>query len=278
MYRGGALKKLVLGLAPLLVLAAFSVWSTCRVVGAGAGVPDDDAWQAASKAVRAEHRAGDLIVFAPRWIDPVGRLHLGDLIPIEMAARLDGDRYGVIWELGIRGARAPETRGLSPASQRRFGGVVVRRFERAPAVVLSDLVAIAAAAPGSLQLGGAVARPPQVVLAEVGFEPHRCVQVTPAAGQEMTVTFPAVTLGTELVGAVGLADVFTRRDVRTPIELVVTAGGREVAKARAGVNSGWVRWRGATTPGSGDVVVTARALGGSKGRDRLICFAAEARR
>jgi hypothetical protein len=117
-----------------------------------------------------------------------------------------------------------------------------------------------------------------VVLAEVGFEPHRCVQMVPSVGQEASVTFPAVALGTQLVGAVGLADVFTRRDVRTPIELIVQVGGTEIARARAGVNSGWVRWRGPTTPGTADVTIIARAVGGAKARDRLVCFAAEARR
>jgi hypothetical protein len=126
------LKKLALGLAPIVALAIAAAWSTCRVVGAGAGVPDDRAWAAAAAAVRVEHQAGDLIVFAPRWIDPVGRLHLGDLMPVEMAARMDGDRYARIWELDIRGARAPETRGLRPVWQKCFGGVVVRRFERTP--------------------------------------------------------------------------------------------------------------------------------------------------
>ena len=79
----------------------------------------------------AGHQPGDLIVFAPRWNDPVGRLHLGDLIPVEMAGRLDGERYGRIWELDIRGARAPETRGLTAAEVHDVGGVTVRRFERA---------------------------------------------------------------------------------------------------------------------------------------------------
>jgi hypothetical protein len=271
------LKKLALGLAPMVVLALVSVWSTCRVVGAGAGVPDDRAWDAAAKAVRAEHQAGDLIVFAPRWIDPVGRLHLGDLIPIAMAARMDADRYGRIWELGIRGARAPETRGLRPVWHKSFGGVVVRRFERAPAEVVSDLVAMAEAAPGNLRTDGLFARGPQVVLAEVGFEPHRCVQFVPSPGHDVTVTFPAVALGSQLVGAVGLADVFTRRDERAPIELVVRVGGNEVARTRAGVNSGWVHWRAATTPGTADISIVARAVGGAKARDRLVCVAAEAR-
>jgi hypothetical protein len=158
-----------------------------------------------------------------------------------------------------------------------FGGVVVRLFERAPAVVVTDLVAAAAAAPGSVQRGGLVGRGPEVVLAEVGFEPHRCVQFVPLSGDGGSITFPAVALGHELVGGVGLADVFTRRDERAPIELVVMNGTQELARVRAGVDDGWVRWRGVTTPGTGSITFFARVLGKHGTRDRLVCVAAEAR-
>ncbi len=176
------MQKLVLGLLPAVALAAIAAWSTCRTVGAGAGVPGDDAWAQAAALVRAEHQPGDLIVFAPRWIDPVGRLHLGDLIPIEVAARLDGERYGRIWELDIRGARAAETRGLAAAWTRDVGGITVRRFERAPAEVVTDVLALPPPA-----TSGLAARGPSTVLAEVGFEPHRCWQVVPSAGQSVTL-------------------------------------------------------------------------------------------
>jgi hypothetical protein len=271
-------KKLSLGLAPLLALVVIAAWSTCRVVGAGGSVPDDAAWGRAAETVRARHQPGQLIVFAPAWIDPVGRMFLGDLIPVEMAGRQDADRYGVIWELSVRGARAPETRGLRPTWSGSFGGVTVRLFERPAAEVVSDLVAMAKTSPAALQRGGAVVRGPEVVLAEVGFAPHRCVQFSPAPGQEASITFPAVTLGRELVGGVGLADVFTRRDERSSIELVVRAGEQELARVRAGVDDGWVRWRGVTVPGSGPVTFTARAVGKGTGRDRLVCVSAEARR
>ena len=66
-------------------------------------------WDAAAAEVRAGFQPGDLIVFAPAWSDAVGRLHLGDLIPPEMAARADESGYRRVWEVSIRGARAPET-------------------------------------------------------------------------------------------------------------------------------------------------------------------------
>src|SRR5689334_23525423 len=123
---------------PALLLVAIAIWEIVATRADAHAVPDDRAWSEAAKLVRAGHRPGDLIVFAPRWIDPVGRLHLGDLIPLEMAGRMDAARYGVIWELAIRGARAPETAGQEPGWEGDFGGVVVRRFERTPVVVRAD--------------------------------------------------------------------------------------------------------------------------------------------
>jgi hypothetical protein len=257
--------------AALLIVAA--LWSTCRVGAAGDRVPSDGAWQQAAAAVRAQHRRGDLIVFAPDWIDPVGRLVLGDLVPVDMAARMDADRYGVVWELAIRGARSAETAGLTPVSEVDLGGVVVRRFERAPAVVVTDLVAEL----GRARVEGPRARGPAVDIAEVGFAPRRCIVVVPQPGKTVTLTWPDVALGDQLVGAVGLADVFTRRDVRDPGELVVSVAGAEVARRRVGVDDGWVHFAVATTPGKQTVTIAATAVG-AKARDRLICVALEARR
>lgn len=260
-------------LAPALALVAVAMWSTCRVLGAGAGVPDDAAWKQAAARVRADHRPGELIVFAPRWIDPVGRLHLGDLISIDMAGRLDAARYGVIWELSIRGARAPETAGRTPTATASFGGVTVRRFEQAAAEVLTDF----APAVRTATVGGAPARGPDHVLAEVGFAPHRCAQIVPPSGGSVTLTYANVALGSSLAIGAGLADVFTRRDVRAPASLAVAIDGREVASLRFGVDDGWVTRTVATTPGTATVTFTATAIG-KKSPNRLVCFAAEARR
>lgn len=259
-------------LGPAVALIAIAAWSTCRVIGAGAEAPTDAAWSAAAAHVRSAHQDGELIVFAPRWIDPVGRLHLGDRIPIDMAGRLDGARYPVIWELSIRGARASETRGLRATATAQFGGVTVRRFEQAAAVVVTDFAAIV----GTATVAGARARGPELVLAEVGFEPHRCAQIVPASGGAVTLTFANVTLGSTLAIGVGLADVFTRRDVRAPASLAVAVDGRELATVRFGVDDGWVRRTVATTPGTATVRFTATARG-PRSPNRLVCFAAEAR-
>ena len=254
---------------PAVLLVAVALWEVVATRCDATSVPGDDAWRDAAAEVRAGFHPGDLIVFAPDWVDPTGRLHLGDLIPVDVAARMDAAKFGRIWELSIRGAHHPDTDGLDPASSETHDGVTVRRFERAPVVVLAD---IRDRMTGVLTSGGGIG--PAVDLAEVGFEPHRCIQITPNPGQQSRITFPDLPLGSELVGYVGLADVFTRRDIRAPGKLEVEIAGKLVASVSPGVDDGWVRFAVATTPGTAPVTFIASA----DAPKRQICFAAETRK
>ena len=258
---------------PAVVLVAVCIWEIAVIVRAGDDVGSDADWDRAAAAVRADHEPGDLITFAPRWIDPTGRLHLGDLISLDMAGRMDGARYGRIWELSIRGAHAPETRGLEPAWTGHFGPVTVRRFEHEPARVLSDFVSLL----GTASRSGVVAR----VFEEVGFEPHQCVRLTPVESRggmrPAKAVYRKVRLGQTLVGYVGISDVFTRRDFRSPGRLRVLIGDKQVLTKRVGVRDGWMRFEIATTPtAAATVTFVADILGDKPGR-RQVCFVAEAR-
>jgi hypothetical protein len=266
-----------MGVVPAMLLVAVALWEIAGAARAGHDVPGERAWQQAAQAVREQHEAGDLIVFAPDWIDPIGRQHLGDLIPVDMAARMDDARYGTVWELSIRGASAPESRGRQVAWSQESGGVRVRKLVAEPAEVVTDFVAAFDGVRGRVQVQGQSVGRPRVVLAEVGFEPHRCVQVEPRPDQTVRVIYEDVALGSTLVGYAGLADVFTRRDIREPGRIEVLINGRPVASAELGVNDGWVGFSAATTPGVGEVEFRATAVGAGA-RKRLICFAAEARR
>ncbi|MGE0548976.1 MAG: hypothetical protein AB7O24_13135 [Kofleriaceae bacterium] len=269
-----ARRKLGLAALPAALLVVIGLWEISATRCAATSVPDDSAWASAAAAVRAGYRPGDLIVFAPDWIDPVGRLHLGDLIPLEMAARMDAARYGRIWELAIRGARSPDTRGLTPVATEDHDGVGLRRYERAPALVIADVRDRLATA--RVEGGGRTS----LELTEVGFAPHRCIQVAPRPGTPTRITFAQLPVGKELVGYVGIADVFTRRDLRIPGTLEVEIAGKLVASVTAGVDDGWQRFAVPTNPGAIDVtfVASVARLSPTKPQpDRLICFAAEAR-
>ncbi|MCG8417280.1 MAG: hypothetical protein MJE77_04965 [Proteobacteria bacterium] len=265
-------------LVPALSLLLAATWEMWAASTAGRDVPGSSAWQRAQAAVRARYQPGDLIVVAPPWLDPVGRQYLGDLIPIDMAARMDDARYGTVWELAIRGAEAPESRGRRTDFAAEFDGLSVRRLVGRPAEVVTDFVAAFVGA----EFGPLAARPswavkPAVVLEEVGFAPRRCVRVEPRPDRTVEIIYRGVALGTELVGHVGLADVFTRRAIRDPGRLDVYIEGEKVASVQFGVDDGWVRFAAHTRPTRrADVVFAATAVG-QRARKRLVCFAAEAR-
>lgn len=251
---------------PAALLVVVALWEIVATRCDATSVPGDDAWRDAAAEVRAGFRPGDLIVFAPDWVDPTGRLHLGDLIPVDVAARMDAAKFGRIWELSIRGAHHPDTAGLAPASEQTHAGVTVRRFERTPVTVLADVRDRLA---GAVSTGGA----PTLELAEVGFAPHRCIQVTPTPGQPAQITFAGVPFGTELVGYVGLADVFTRRDIRAAGNFEVQVDGARVAILSPGVDDGWARFAAKTTPGTRTITIIASAAAPK----RQLCFAMETR-
>ena len=118
-----------LAVIPALALLALATWEVVATVRAGSDVPGDAAWRRAAELVRARHQPGELIVFAPAWNDPVGRMHLGDRMTLAEVARMDAARFGVIWELSIRGARAPETAGLATTDVATVDGITIRRVE-----------------------------------------------------------------------------------------------------------------------------------------------------
>ncbi len=253
-----------LAMIPAIALVAVALWEIIATHRQAHAVPGDDAWARAAAVVRAGHRPGDLIVFAPDWADPIGRLHLGDLISLDMAGRMDGARYPRIWELSIRGATAKETRGLVAVEEHEESSVVVRRYDQPAALVLADVRELITGA----KVSGGAAR---VELSEVGFEPHRCIVLGPGGGKPVRITFPQLALGSQLVGYVGIPDVFTRRDDRRPAKLAIELAGAVAGSATAGVDDGWVRFAISTKPGAADVTFVVGA------NERQVCFAAEAR-
>ena len=269
--------RLASGVAPALVLVVCAWVSTFVIAAAGQKNPKPADWQSAAAYVRAERAAlespgSDLIVFAPRWIDPIGRQYLGDQMDIPMAARMDASGYGRIWELGVGGARAPETAGAQIEHTRSFGPIDVRAYVQTPALVATDFTADWKRA----VVGGQMQGRPNLSLQEVGFEPHRCVKVVPKPNQTVTMRYESVRLGSEIVAYVGLADVFTRRDVRSPGRMEIFVNDAMVASATATVDNGWQRVVAPTTNGQASVEFRFTAVG-EGARDRRICFAAEAR-
>jgi hypothetical protein len=241
-------------------LVALAVWEIAVLAGVRRSAPTPDDWQAAASAVRQASGTNALILFAPRWIDPTGRLWLGDRISVNHAARMDAVRYSDVWELSIRGATAPEVARETAVSDVRFGRVRARHFLRTAPIVSWDL--------GS-----------QSQLHEVDFEPRRGVLIElHQADEERRLVFAAVPLGTELQVYAGLADYRTRYENRATARLQVMVDGREVSRTDVGNESGWLALPAAsTTPGPHDVELVARVHDPHGAIHLALCIAAEAR-
>ncbi|HZS41843.1 MAG TPA: hypothetical protein VFF06_33670 [Polyangia bacterium] len=250
-------RRLIYGLAAALALLA-AVESAQAMLGARATPAAD--WDAAAAEVRAEFHDGDLIVFAPAWADPIGRAHLGDKVSVEMAGRADADRYARVWEVSIRGARAPETRGLTAERTTRHGRVTVALYRKPAVEVAYDFTShIDEARVTHSAMNGANESPCYKDVGaragfrcpgtrvegrtlEVDYQPRRGILAPAAAGRITAIEFSDVTLGRELIGYTGLSDFNSRKNGAGPVDLRVIVDGRERLRVRQLNDEPWKRF------------------------------------
>jgi hypothetical protein len=299
-----AASRLGLGVAPgasqswLVVAAAIGLLAlveTTVALVAPLRAPKDADWEAAAREIRAAFTPGDLIVAAPAWADPIMRLHLGDLVPLAVAARFDDARFGRVWEIGQRGAHAPEAARGGVALERRFGALTLRRVERAPAVIAYDFLERWTDARVSRTQAG---RPElacpwnaerfqcpdisynfvRLQTVEVDTQLHRGLLAQPVANATVVIDYPAVPLGRELVVATGLHDVWMRKAAKGTVGLRVFVAGALAATVVATNDSGWQLTHVDTSGYAGRVVDVRFEITSSAPYQRHFVLAAEARR
>ena len=284
----------MLGVAGALGLVLLAMLETLQALIAPRCAPSPADWEGAAAEVRAGFRPGDLIVAAPAWADPLLRMHLGDLITIPMAARMDDARYGRVWEIGQRGARAPEARGATIA-RHRFGALTLRLVQRPPAAVTYDFLAhwkearvtrwepaqrvsVSCALQGGDRFacpgGGSVRRE----LVEVDTRIREALLAPPPAGAILAIEFPEVTLGRELIVTAGLHDVWARKYGRGTVNVEVWVAGRPAASATIGNRSGWHPIHVDTSTRDGQTGSVRVQISSPDPSLRNLAFAAEARR
>ncbi len=236
-------------LAALVALVALV--ETGTALTARSRVATDADWEAAAAEVRGDFRAGDVIAFAPAWVDQIGRAHLGDLVTVEMAGRSDADRYARVWEVSIRGAHAPDAAGARLVHESRHGNVRVALWEKPATPVVYDFTANAADARvlrgeqpcfgdpthGWLCGGQRVERR----TLEIDYRPRRGFEV-PADRTPTTLGFTEVPLGGALVVYAGLHDYYARKSADGLVDFSVDIDGVEKLRARIGNDDGWRRF------------------------------------
>lgn len=279
------------GLAAVVVLALVE---TVSALVAPLGAPGDADWRAAAKWITSQHQDQDLIVAAPGWADPVLRQHLGDLIPPKMAGRLDHQRFARVWELGQRGAEAPETAGASLKGERRFGPLRVRLYERKHLAPTYDFLenwgharvyrvepgrppVACEASPAKHQCPGIGHNFVQRRMLELGGHLHQALYAQPVANATVAVEYTGVLLGRELAVGGGLHNVWERKKGDGTVSLRVLVDGKEIGKLESGNRTGWKVARFDTTAFAGRSGTVRFEITSNKPFARHFGFAAEAR-
>jgi hypothetical protein len=214
------------------VVALLALVETGVALTARARVATDADWQAAAAEVRAGFTAGDVITFAPAWVDQIGRAYLGDLVTVEMAGRSDDDRYARIWEVSIRDEHAPETNGARLVRESKHGRVRVALYEKAATPVLYDFTQHA-----QELVGGRFA----VRTMELDYRPRRGILVQPGP-QPTTYEWREVPLGASLVVYTGLHDYYARKSADGIVDVRVAIDGVEKLHTQVANADGWRRF------------------------------------
>ncbi len=259
----------IIGLLPAVCLLLIALWEVVRIASAGGGVPSEADWRTASQSIRQKFTAGDWIVFSPKWLEPVGRHHLGDLMwtgagPMDMA------RFDTIWELSARSARAAEVAGMKPVDTSELGPFTLRKYQQTPAKILTDFTR--RLSPRVQVVNGRATQS----IEEVDFEARRCMRLEPSP-QGMQLTFSNMTLGRELVGYVGMADAFARQLVYDQFTLEVEVDGHSLQRTAFDIYSGWVRFVAPTSASALSTVTFRIQIENPTPHPKVICLAVEAR-
>ena len=176
-------------------------------------------------------------------------MHLGDLIPVAVAGRLDAARFGRIWEISQRGARAPETEGSKVVQSSRHGALTLRRCERPARQISFDLVAewnraiVSRVVPGGqpswcYRAGERFDCPDpptqsvKVELLEIDTTPHLALATALTGHATTVIEFDQVPLGRELAVGAGLHNVWLRKSGKGTVSLRVLVQGRELGASR----------------------------------------------
>jgi len=273
-------------------------------------------WKNARDYVAGVSRPDDLVTFAPRWIDPIGRQEFGsDVATLLREARPDESRFPRAFEVSVAGGRDATLDGWRRTEERTFGRVTVATLENpAPAHVLDDLVSFVGPermrvsridgdhavdcpfAHGATQSGGLGAGPAipgdrfacpsggfvvASVAADLDYHPRRCIYAPPQGGKSVIrLQFLGVAIGQALHGHHGIYVEAERNRTGTPVTLTFKVGDAVVGSVVHHDGDGWKPFEFDTTSleesVKGRADVVAEIESASADR-RLYCFEADTR-
>jgi hypothetical protein len=274
-------------------------------------VPARD-WQAARAYVASQSKPEDLVAFAPRWADPIGREELGpSLATIAREARPDETGFPRAFEVAIRGAHVAALSNWHRASEERFGGVTVTTWENpSPAHVLEDLVSDAEPAHlrvsrveggqetdcppahGAPQSGGLGSGTPlpadrfmcpgggfvaSSILEDANYYPRRCIYAPPFGGKAiLRLRFLSVRFGHVLHGYHSLY-VEAEHNLKAPVSMTFTVDGAVLGRVVHRDLEGWKPFEFDTGDRAGSAADLVADIESDTGERRMYCFEADTR-
>lgn len=295
----------------VVAVAAVELLAHLRQVSAV--VPRED-FDAARALVAPEIRAEDLVLFAPAWVEPVGRQAFGDaLAGIERSGRADETRFARVFEVSIRGAHRPEVAGFPVVSTRAVGGVTVTLFDN-PSYkpVIDDLVAHVHASgasvyqatggeetacawfQGSTQ-GGSTVVPQGALVPAARFQCNatyvavgvlhaldhsgrRCIWAPPFGGESaLRIKIAAVRFGASLHGHHGMQWVDERAGRGAPVTAVYRSGDTLLGQVVHSDGQGWKGFELPTPELAGKTAPLTIDVTATSGDKRHYCFEATTR-
>ncbi len=269
-------------------------------------------WDAARAYVQGHAAADDLVAFAPRWVDPIGRERFGpSLATLEREGRGDATGFPRALEVSIRGSHLPELAGWVRLDEQRFGLVTVTTLQNpSPAHVLDDLVSMVdprrmrvwrvdggreAECPfgHSPTQAGALGFGPAIpgdrfscmggfvgvsVLADLEYKPHRCIYAPPpGGGSQLRIRFLGVRFGRTLYGHHGIYVEAERNRTGAPVTIRFTTGDSVVGSVVHRDGDGWKTFEFDTSDIEGQTLDLDAEITAPNADRRMYCFEADTR-
>jgi hypothetical protein len=240
--------------------------------------PTPEQWEKARPAVAAWYKAGEPVVIAPYWAEPMARWKWGDeLFPVREVARPDVTRYAEALEVSAMGARSPELAGWRLLREAKAGPFTLRSLSNpAPANVTFDFsdhldpptaeveiakgtstVACAFTDAAPVESGGLGGNPtypasrfrcagePEhvfvglTVVDDEHARPRRCIWSHPPNSGETVTRFRSVPLGSVIRGHSGRRWVLERDAGGASFTIRVLVAGHEVGRFVHFDGDGW---------------------------------------
>lgn len=276
-------------------------------------IVSDNDWNTAKVEVQKRAKPEDLVVFAPQWVDPIGREHFGDAITtLEREAYPDVTRFPRAIEVSIRGEHTKDLEGWHEVERTKAGAITITTLSNPSPVTIHDDLLRHMGKPdlrvtfldnggehdcnwgrngvqsGNLGFGPAVPamryQCPQnafagiTIMADLDYRPRRCIYApAQGAGTTLRLHFAALAFGRVLHGHHGIYVEAERDQKGAPVAITFRSGDTTIGKLVHRDGEGWKGFDLDTSDLDGKTADLVAEITSSSRDRRMYCFEADTR-